>query len=201
MEPLLWFLLGYLVGSFPTGYLLARKKGVDIRRYGSGNIGFANVYRVLGAKYAVLTAIGDILKGFLPVILAPNELLAVFAASGALLGAIFSLYLKFRGGKGFAALVGIWLALVAVSHHPGIFVAGIVLWITTLWLSRFTSLANLVTVSTLPSIVAFTGDPLLLFFSIFSLILIFYSHRENVGRLLRGEERSFLQRIDARSDR
>ncbi len=201
MEPLLWFLLGYLIGSFPTGYLLAKKKGIDIRRYGSGNIGFANVYRVLGARYALLTALGDILKGFIPVILAPNEFLAVFAASGALLGAIFSLYLKFRGGKGFAALVGTWLALVIVSNHPEVFIAGIVPWITTLWLSRFTSLANLVTVATLPSIVAFTGDPLLLSFAILSLILIFYSHRENVERLMKGEERSFLQRVEVRESR
>ena len=195
MDTVTWFLVGYLFGSVPTGYILSRLKGIDIRRYGSGNIGTANVYRVLGGKYALLTAIGDVLKGYLPVILAPSPILSLISAMGALAGSIFSVFLRFRGGKGFATLTGAWLALIGIFGHPEIFAAALVPWITTLVLSRYSSLANLVTVSTLPSIVAFTLQPYLLAFSVYSLILIYYSHRENIARLLEGKERSFLERI------
>ncbi len=195
MDLLLWFLVGYLFGSFPTGWIIARLKGVDIRRVGSGNIGAANVYRVLGGKYALLTAFGDALKGFLPVILAPTYLLSITAGMGALTGAIFSLFLGLRGGKGFGALLGIVLGVLSRGGTWWIFPVLITTWFSTVVFSRYTSLANIVTVLTAVPLSAATGDPLLLSFFSFAAVLILYSHRENVRRLLEGRERSFLERV------
>ncbi len=187
--------MGYLFGSFPTGWIIARLKGVDIRRVGSGNIGAANVYRVLGGKYALLTAFGDALKGFLPVILAPTYLLSITAGMGALTGAIFSLFLGLRGGKGFGALLGIVLGVLSRGGTWWIFPVLITTWFSTVVFSRYTSLANIVTVLTAVPLSAATGDPLLLSFFSFAAVLILYSHRENVRRLLEGRERSFLERV------
>jgi len=195
VELVYWFLVGYIFGSFPTGYVLGRLKGKDIRKLGSGNIGGANVYRVLGPKYALLTIIGDVLKGFIPVILAPNLFLSVAAAMGALSGSIFSLFLRFRGGKGFATLTGTWLALMSITSHWEIFFVLLVPWVTTTVLSKYTSLANLVTVSTSVPVSALTGNPLLLSYAAFSAVMIYYSHRENVARLLEGREHSFLEKV------
>ncbi len=162
---------------------------------GSGNIGAANVYRVLGGKYALLTAFGDALKGFLPVVLAPTYLLSIAAGMGALTGAIFSLFLGFRGGKGFGALLGIVLGVLSRGGTWWIFPVLVTTWLSTVVFSRYTSLANIVTVLTAVPLSAATGDPLLLSFFTFAAALILYSHRENVRRLLEGRERSFLERV------
>ena len=195
MDVLLWFLVGYLFGSFPTGYIVARLKGIDILNTGSGNIGGANIYRALGAKYAAITALGDVLKGYIPTFIAPTLPLSVVAASGALVGAIFSIFIRFRGGKGFGTLVGDYLALFLKTGRWDVFLILLVTWITTVTLSKFTSLANLVTVSTAVPVTASTLNPYLTAFSVFSLFIIYYSHRSNVRRLLEGKERSFLVRV------
>ena len=196
MEDLvLWFFIGYLFGSFPTGYVVSKLLGKDVRKYGSGNIGGANVYRVLGFWPALITGIGDALKGFLPVILSPGGAVAISAAIGALSGAIFSLFLKFRGGKGFAALVGATLGLLFFYPHWEVFIALLVIWITTLWLSSYTSLANLITVFSSAPMAAMVGCPYLLVFFTAATILIAYSHRENIQRLLEGRERSYRERV------
>ena len=195
VELLVWFLVGYLFGSFPTGWILARLKGIDIRKVGSGNIGTANVYRVLGGKYALLTALGDVLKGFIPVVLAPTYLTSVVAGMGALTGAIFSLFLGFKGGKGFAALVGTVLGILSRNGAWWVFLVLFVTWLATVVYSKYTSLANIVTVLTSIPLSALSGDPLLLSFFTFAAILILYSHRENIRRLIEGKERSFLERV------
>ncbi len=195
MDLLLWFLVGYLFGSFPTGWILARLKGVDIRKVGSGNIGAANVYRVLGGKYALFTALGDALKGLLPVILAPTYLLSIVAAMGALTGAIFSIFLGLRGGKGFGALVGTVLGILSRNGAWWTFLVLFTTWLSTVLFSRYTSLANIVAILTSVPLSALSGDPLLLSFFTFAAVLILYSHRENIQRLLEGRERSFLERV------
>jgi glycerol-3-phosphate acyltransferase PlsY len=194
-ELVLWFLVGYLFGSFPTGYVISRLLGKDVRKYGSGNIGGANVYRVLGFWPAFFTALGDVLKGFLPVFLSPGGMLAVSAGIGALSGAIFSLFLGFKGGKGFGALVGVFLGLLLFFPHWELLIALTLVWITTLWLSSYTSLANLITICTALPMSAMVGSPQLLAFFTAAVVLICYSHRENVERLLKGEEKSYRKRV------
>jgi glycerol-3-phosphate acyltransferase PlsY len=195
MDLLLWSIVGYLFGSIPTGYLLGKLKGIDVRKVGSGNIGTANVYRVLGGGYALLTALGDILKGFLPVFLAPTYLLSVVAGMGTLTGAIFSIFLEFRGGKGFGALVGILLALLWKNGYWWFFLIALVVWLATVTFSGYTSLANIVTILGAVPLAALSGDPLFLSFLTFAALLVLYSHRENVRRLKEGTERSFQERV------
>jgi acyl phosphate:glycerol-3-phosphate acyltransferase len=202
MPWLLIFVLSYLIGSVPWGYLVARSKGVDIRQYGSGNIGTANVLRVMGKKWGYLVFICDFLKGFLSVKLGSlvaayfqgNLVLgSVIAAIACVLGHDYPVWLGFKGGKGIATLIGTVLAL----FPPLIFVSFGVVWIAVFVIGRFTSLASISAAIALPVavslIVAKTepGFPLLVGFSVFMAALAIWRHRSNIVRLLNGRENRF----------
>jgi len=122
-----FILLGYLVGSVPSGYIIARAKGINIREHGSGNIGATNMNRVLGQGMGALTLIGDILKGCLMLVIAKNFIsdttLLALIAYAILLGNCFSIFLRGRGGKGVATTFGIYLALA-----PKLFLVGGILY-------------------------------------------------------------------------
>ena len=197
---LLIFILSYLIGSIPSGYLVGRSKGIDIRQRGSSNIGAANVARVMGKKWGYLVGFCDFLKGFLAVKL--GFLIAahvssvpggVTAAIACILGHNYTIWLGFKGGKGIATSGGAVLALLP----PLVFVSGGVVWVGVFLISRYTSLASIIGAVVLPVavllIVARTGaDFWLLFaFSVLIAALAIWRHRGNIARLLNGTESRF----------
>ena len=197
---LLIFILSYLIGSIPSGYLVARSKGIDIRQRGSSNIGAANVARVMGKKWGYLVGFCDFLKGFLAVKL--GFLIAahvssvpggVTAAIACILGHNYTIWLGFKGGKGIATSGGAVLALLP----PLVFVSGGVVWVGVFLISRYTSLASIIAAAILPIavllIVAKTGTDflLLLAFSVLIAALAIWRHRGNIVRLLNGTENRF----------
>jgi len=200
MAWLLIFFLSYFLGSIPWGYLLARSKGIDIRQQGSGNIGAANVLRVMGKKWGYLVFLCDFLKGFLSVKLgcliatyfvADLALASVIAAIACVLGHDYPIWLGFKGGKGIATLAGAVLAL----FPPLVFVSFGVVWIMVFLIGRYTSLASISAAVALPIaaflIVAKTERPLLVGFSVLMGALAVWRHRSNIVRLLNGTENRF----------
>lgn len=178
---------GYLVGSIPFGALAGLLKGVDIQRQGSGNIGFANVLRQLGWQWAVPVLVGDLLKGYLPVVFALKFLTlnqAALVGLVTLIGSILSPWLSWRGGKGVATLLGV---SVALSPHLGSI--GIGLWVFIAMLTQTTSIASLVAASTLFLISFFLAPTLIWLYGI-SLIIIGLTHKTNIQRLLNGTEKT-----------
>ncbi len=176
---------GYISGSIPFGYLLPLLKGIDIRRYGSRNPGFTNVARNLGLKLALPVLLLDIAKGFLPTFFAQNLGLSPTAVGlGAVFGHLFTPFLGFRGGKGVATTFGILLAL-----FPKIFAIGAGVWIITLLLSSYASLASLL-FSIIFLIFAFvnkiTPVDRIILIAIPSLLIT--KHIPNIKRLLSGKE-------------
>lgn len=202
MTWLLIVILSYLIGSIPWGYLFARSKGIDIRRHGSGNIGAANVLRVMGRKWGYLVFFCDFFKGFLSVMLGSliaahflvNPVLgSVIAAIACVLGHNYTVWLRFKGGKGIATSAGAVLAL----FPPFVFVSVGVVWITVFLAGRYTSLASISAAVTLPIAVSLfvdkteTGVWLLIAFSVFVAVLAIWRHRSNIVRLLNGTENRF----------
>jgi len=183
-------LAAYLIGSIPVGVLVGRARGFDPRTVGSGNIGMTNVARAGGKGAAALTFAGDLLKGLIPVEAARIAGFApeVVALTGllAFVGAICSVFLGFRGGKGVAASLGVWLAIapVPVLIALGVFVAVFAAW-------RTVSLASICASIALPPAVAALGLPRpYVGLAIVMTALVILRHRENIARLLRGEEPS-----------
>ncbi len=183
------YLIGtYLIGGIPFGYLFVKiLKGIDVRTVGSGNIGATNVYRAGGLWIAILTGIFDVLKGFLPTYFAIKFFGINFAAvTGivAILGHSFTVYMRFRGGKGVATTVGAFLAL-----SPSGVLIGIVTWIVVLLLTKIVSISSLVAV-TVGGVYIFisTTSYVLKVIILFVIIIIFVRHRSNIRRLIRGEE-------------
>ena len=196
---ILTFVLGYLIGSFPTGYVVASARGVDIRSVGSGNIGATNVFRILGRPAGSLVLFVDALKGWLAVvILAPvvyrilglspdsqeREFFQIIAGLAVVLGHNYTCWLKFKGGKGIATSAGVLIALV-----PWALLIILTVWIITFFLTRYVSLASILASATLPFATWLTTGSLTLV-AVTSLmsVLAIYKHRSNMQRLLSGTE-------------
>ncbi|MCH8068702.1 MAG: glycerol-3-phosphate 1-O-acyltransferase PlsY [Candidatus Marinimicrobia bacterium] len=199
-------LIGYIIGSFPTAILTGKTfKGIDIREHGSGNAGATNVYRVLGLKPALLVVTIDILKGwlattYLPVLieLTPNidldiGITHILAGLSATIGHTFSIFTKFKGGKGVATIAGMIIALypIAVLFCLFVFIVMLIIW-------GYVSLASIAASLILPIIVHFYSifgllPPLtsLKFFSLIIPLFVLYTHRSNIRRLLDGTENRF----------
>ena len=187
----------YLVGSIPTGYLLAKAKGIDIRATGSGNIGATNVFRILGKGAGITVLVVDALKGFLPVQLcgiwlrdaAPHDLEAYRMTAGffAIMGHNYTCWLRFKGGKGIATSAGVLLALV-----PWGLLIALLVWLGVFWTTKYVSLASIIAAATLPLAVWGTGGSirLIALASILGALAIF-KHRANIQRLLAGTENRF----------
>jgi len=203
-------ILSYLVGSIPTGILIARGvKGIDIRQHGSGNAGGTNVFRVLGWKYGVLTIILDALKGAVAVILIarlylgnfpfPNAtpfddftLVQIIAGLVAVVGHIWTIFAGFKGGKGIATSLGFLIAIITVDMFIAL---GVFFLVVTV--SRYVSLGSILAAISVPLIliirenifnVEISGYHTILPFAILLALLVIYTHRANVGRLLNGSE-------------
>jgi len=185
----------YLIGAIPIGYLVARLRGgIDIRGAGSGNIGATNVLRTLGALPAAATLIADILKGFAAVSLArfvdPAPSTVAVAAVCAIAGNCWSVFLAFRGGKGVATGLGAFLALAWVAALPAILV-----WALVVASFRYVSLGSIMACVWLPLGVALLGYPrVFVAAAVVSVAIIIFRHRDNLSRLLKGDERRLGER-------
>jgi glycerol-3-phosphate acyltransferase PlsY len=178
---------GYLLGSIPFGLILTRCAGTpDIRSIGSGNIGATNVLRTGGKALAVATLIGDTLKGTVAVLAAhaafgPDPALA--AAAGALIGHIFPVWLKFKGGKGVATYIGLLIGLAWPAA-----VAFCLIWLAIAALTRYSSLAGLAASAATPVVLWFIDDRRTALLFVFLTLLLWIMHRANIARLLDGTE-------------
>lgn len=186
-------IIAYLLGSIPTGYWLGRIKGIDIRQFGSGNIGMTNVLRVLGKPAAILTLIVDIGKGAVAVTLIPYLLhttdpwMKVLAGLAAVSGHNWTIFLKFKGGKGVATSAGIFLGLAWLPTVLVLLIFGIVLA-----LFRYVSLGSIVAAVCFPILMfLFHQHILYIILSILLALFIIIRHRSNIKRLLAGTENKF----------
>ena len=190
-------LFGYLLGSIPTGLLLTRLfSKVDPRKTGSKNIGATNVFRTAGKTLGLLTLIGDILKGMIPVGIAlrwglsdqwglTSDQWIAIAGLSPFLGHVFPIFLGFKGGKGVATAVGIYLPISPIAVLIEIFIfAGIV------WKWRYISLGSITCATTIPILIAFFRSDSQAYFIISVIIaaLVLYRHQSNISRLLQGTE-------------
>ena len=189
MSKLFFVLIAYFLGAVPIGLLIAKIYGhPDIRREGSGNIGATNVARVVGKKQGLITLIGDISKGAVPVLLAmwligTDTWIALIGFSS-FLGHIFPIYLKFRGGKGVATATGVFFAI-----SPLAVVFDLLIFLFVVWRFRYVSLGSLSAAFAMPFLLFIISvKKAYISLSILMAILIFYRHKENIGRLLKGEE-------------
>ena len=190
---LLILFLGYLLGSFPSGYLAGRiAKGIDIRSLGSGSTGATNVLRHIGKRAAITVFLIDVFKGVLAILLAKyfllNDSLQVTVGLSTLIGHIWPIWLNWRGGKAVATGLGIFLGL---SWQVGLATLGI--FILTISLFRIVSLASVIASLALPIImfISFNNSNFSLPFLVISLLattLVVWRHRENILRLLKGKE-------------
>ena len=183
----------YLIAAVPTGIVLARVMGYeDVRDKGSGNIGATNVYRVAGKLPGVLTLVGDILKGFLPLLacktwLTPTPTQLGIACAVAIVGHCYPVYLKFRGGKGIATALGIFLVISPAAVLGAAIVFGVAIAIT-----RFISLGSVLAAMATPLLVLMLNEPQPIFLAtLFIAALIIWRHRSNIKRLLDGSENRF----------
>lgn len=189
-------LLGYLLGSIPTGLLLSRLfSKVDPRTVGSKNIGATNVFRAAGRTLGILTLIGDVLKGLIPGVvirwvatdqwgLSTDQWIAI-AGLSPFLGHIFPIFLGFKGGKGVATAVGVYLPISPLSVLIEVFI-----FLGIVWKWRFISLGSMVCATTIPILIAFFRSDSQAYFVISVIIaaLILYRHQSNIVRLLQGTE-------------
>lgn len=186
---LLGFVLGHVCGSVPSGlWLVQAFHGIDIRNYGSKNIGTTNVFRTVGPKTAVLVLIADAFKGILAVgimsYLFYNPLLDVITALGALLGHNYSLFLGFKGGKGVATALGLLIFMM-----PKVAVASFGIWLVCVLLTRFVSLGSIMAAIFTPPLAWYLGYPsAYVIFSVVAAFFVVLRHKENIHRLLTGTE-------------
>ena len=193
MRPAIFMLAAYLLGSVPFGYAAGRLAGVDLRREGSGNTGATNVYRVLGSRWATPVIVADVLKGLVPVWFFPLwdgrgwPHMALVYGVAAISGHVWSVFLRFKGGKGVATAAGAMLALAPVA----VAVSSLA-WIGLALITRVVSIGSLIAAALVP-VLAFYEDapPETILFALGLTVFVWWTHRSNLGRLLRGEELPF----------
>lgn len=191
--------LGYLVGAIPFGVIVARSQGVNIFQAGSGNPGATNVGRVLGKRYGFFVFALDALKGFIPISVVhyfadpyPQlaDMLMAITLVCAVTGHCFSIFLRFRGGKGVATTIGGLLAIM-----PSVTILCLLLWFSVFRISRFVSLASLSFALMLPMLTyLFAYSSTLLYLSLALAVFIFVRHIPNIRRLWQGQENRFPQK-------
>jgi len=184
-------LSAYLLGSVPTGLLLGKMRGIDVRKEGSGNIGATNLYRAGGRSAGILTLMGDCLKGLVPVLLAkhyfPFAEYAAWVGLAAFLGHVFSIFLLFKGGKGVATALGVFLVLspAAVAISLAVFLGLLIGW-------RYVSLGSIAAAATTPlAIIWLKGCGAVFYVALIISAIIILKHHGNIKRLLSGAELRF----------
>jgi glycerol-3-phosphate acyltransferase PlsY len=188
MIHVLLILFAYLIGSIPIGVLLARLRGKDPRKVGSGNIGATNVMRSAGKVLGITTLVGDVLKGFVPTLIAIRlgvpDLLIALVGLAVFSGHLFPVFLKFKGGKGVATGAGVFLAI----NYPIILISFIIFVIVFLiW--KYVSLGSLVGTAIIPLFFTLLKTPLeYILLSLLLTCCVFVKHKDNIKRLLAGTE-------------
>ncbi len=198
-------LIGYVFGLFQTAYIYGRLHGIDIRQYGSGNAGTTNTLRVLGKKAGLIVFIGDVLKSALAIVVVRllfgeshkdmYYLLSLYAGAGAILGHNFPFYLKFKGGKGIAATAGI-----IVAFHPAFIPVGAILFLAAFLITNYVSLGSLLVYAGFMIEIVVLGQMGVFGMSqaylnemylvaAFLTVMAYWKHRENIKRLIHGQER------------
>ncbi len=185
--------VGYLIGSIPFSFLVGKLRGVDLRTIGSGNTGASNVWRSCGFKWFVVALCLDLLKGFVPTVLAyrvlhVDPLMTVLVGLAAMVGHVYPAFLHFKGGKAVATTGGVMLAI-----HPALLVASAAVWTAIYKLSGYPSVASLLgilVIAIASTVMSLMGrlDPAFSAFVWISLIIVFYLHRANIDRLMHGTE-------------
>ncbi|MCL5774136.1 MAG: glycerol-3-phosphate 1-O-acyltransferase PlsY [Firmicutes bacterium] len=200
IEIALFAVISFVVGSIPFGVITGKLvKNIDIREVGSGNIGAANVWRALGPVPAIIVLILDALKGFACVKLAMMMHAGFYGAGevisglSAIMGHNYSVFLKFKGGKGIATSLGVvfglnaWIALISLG-----------IWVFILLLTRYSSLGSLTGAVAVPvQMYLFHEPPAYLIFAVLAAAFAFYKHKENIKRLIAGREIKINQKVNA----
>lgn len=220
MPYVLLIVFAYLLGSMPFGLLIARTKGVDLRRVGSGNIGATNVVRHVGKRLGILCFVLDVLKGLVPMVLVPllglvdkdagpvQLTLWLLVGCAAVLGHVFPVYLKFRGGKGVATSLGIVLGLWPYYTICGI--GAFAVWVVVLFWKHYVSVASMAAALSFP---IFLGLSVIIYepwmperlwpllgIAVLMALLVVIRHRENMRRLAAGTESKVFQKAAAAND-
>jgi len=193
-----WLLASYILGAIPTSYLLSRLfAGIDLRQHGSGNLGATNLYRVLGWKYAIPAGVFDMAKGLIPVaVFAPrvsdSELFALACGVAAIIGHVFSVFVRFKGGKGVATAAGVMLGLTPVA-----LAVSAAVWVLLVRLTGYVSLGSIVAAAILPLGVYALDNPstpAVFWIATGIAVGVIVLHRKNIQRLLKGTENRFGRR-------
>jgi len=191
---IIFIFLAYIAGAIPFGSIISRRTaGIDITSKGSGNIGATNVARELGIKWGILTLLLDLLKGFIPVFIARTYitnvegLFLISISLAILLGHRFSIFLKFRGGKGVATAFGIFLALSPTST-----IISLCAFVVTVFFYDYISLGSIVAACIMPLTLSILDKPAaLIITAFFTAVLILITHSGNIVRIIKGEERKW----------
>ena len=196
MRPFLLLFLAYVIGATPTSFWVGKAFfGVDLRTKGSGNLGATNTFRILGWKAAIPVALVDVLKGWFPVwFFTQRDQTATWEwalayAGAAIVGHVFSFWVRFRGGKGIATSAGAFLAL-----SPWGVLSALVVWIGVTFSTRMVAAGSLAAAVALPVSLLFVpheGDRTLILFTAALAAFVFWAHRTNIRRILKGEEHRF----------
>lgn len=195
MEHVLVLVLAYLVGSIPFAYLLSRRRGIDLRDVGSGNIGASNVLRTSGVRAAVIAMLLDALKGVLAVLVAqrvaPGPATPMAAGLASVLGHVYPVWLRFRGGKGVATAAGVFGVMT-----PGVLAIACAVFLLAVWTTRFISVGSMAAAVTVAVVTAVTDAPGAVTLGAAAIAaLIVYRHRANLARVYAGTERRVGQRL------
>ncbi len=193
MTVLLLVLAAYLMGSIPTSYLVGRLHGIDLREHGSGNLGGTNAYRVMGLAAGVPVVLVDVAKGVIPAYFFPSwdgaalGDLALLYGLAAITGHVWSVFMSFRGGKGVATGAGVLVALAPTSA-----LIGLLVWIGVVSITRIVSVASISAASLVPLSAWLTDEATsTVLFCAAIAMFVWWTHRDNLGKLARGEENRF----------
>jgi glycerol-3-phosphate acyltransferase PlsY len=188
--------VGFFAGAIPFGSLVSKLRGVDIKKVGSGNIGFSNVFRSVGKVEGIIVLVADIAKGLVPVLIFKQVYGFYFglgAGIAAMLGHIFTPFLKFKGGKGVATGLGVFIGLAPVSA-----LLAFLVWLAVAGISRYISLGSISAAIALPLFIYFSRflirdefNIMLEILTVLVCVLVIIMHRTNLKRLIQGKERKF----------
>ncbi len=201
LKIILCLIFGYLFGCFSTGYFVGKLNRVDIRKYGSGNVGTTNALRTMGAKAAALTLAGDCIKAVAAILIvklvlfrgdAALDLFAIYTGLGVVIGHNYPFWLKFKGGKGMAATGG---AMATID--PLIIPIGLPIFVLSILITKYVSVGSLAISILFPIWVAirFPGNIHMLLVALAFTVLAFIRHQSNIKRLMNGTENKIGQRV------
>jgi glycerol-3-phosphate acyltransferase PlsY len=195
MEGILAVTFGYLLGSVPFAFLLARRRGIDLRFVGSGNVGATNVLRTIGIPAAVIAMCLDAVKGSVAVLVAQRVAIepatAVAAGLASIVGHLYPVWLRFRGGKGVATAAGVFGVL-----NPGALGAATAVFLVAVWITRYISVGSIAAAITLAVVTVIGGAPAVVALgAAVAAAIIVHRHRSNLARLVAGTERRVGQRL------